>query len=169
MAARNPRKVSGGGMTDVLFIVRGSQRSCPIFRAGKKRLGAQACRKSRRIDAQCRKAGTCGSRRVSRKQRGNKMSAVLPSRRPLDENPIVAGIARSYGYSIGDLKSEIRYHRLVTCRWRIFHALRCSGWTLCEIAEAFNRKHPTVLHGIRQWQKLIDSNTTNKETTPCTY
>ena len=81
---------------------------------------------------------------------------ILPSKRPLDGNTIAAGIAKSYGYTLGDLQSKLRYRRLVTVRWRVFYALRQQGFSYPEIGELLKRDHSTVIHGVQAWLKLIE-------------
>lgn len=64
------------------------------------------------------------------------------------------------GITIEELKVDKREKPYVRARWEIYWMLLNEfGWSRARIGKYFNKDHTTVLHGIKQWEKILKEKT----------
>lgn len=80
---------------------------------------------------------------------------VLIAASPATRMRIIAQtVANRRGFALMDLKGPSTKRAVTRARFEAYARCRAAGKTLPEIAAFFGRHHATVIHGIRQWEKI---------------
>lgn len=65
----------------------------------------------------------------------------------------VERIAAQFGYTLDDIRGQMRHPKISACRQRIFYELHEDGVSFNQIAKICNKDHSSVSYG---WKKMAD-------------